>query len=182
MLFIVKYIRPIWSNFFKLIFWVITFINNFNEIKRLNYEINKDIWNNLKDVADLNFYFKNNYKYNWDGIYGILDHDNSKLEFLSTFGDCDDMGKFSELKLKELGYQAWRIFIEGKNIFSNHFDCIFKNKDSYYLFNYGDNKILDTTNLKSSTLDILNKMYENSTMKFLNKDYPIGFSNWFYLD
>ena len=72
-------------------------------------------------------------------ICGMLDHENSKLEFFQKFGDCDDVSLYSCKKLKELGYEAKRVWMSGKIPFmSFHFDCLVKlGENNYMLFNYG---------------------------------------------
>jgi hypothetical protein len=182
MKFLVKFIRPTFESPLKFIFFLITLFQViFIKGIRDNYVKNTKLWKDICNISKLNSFFRD-IKYKEDGPYGIMDHDNSRLEFFTSYGDCDDMGRYSYEKLKELGIKAHRIFIQGKNIFSNHFDCLFELNNNFFLFNYGNNKLLNKNDLNESIIFTLNSIYKNSTFKFLNKEYPIQFKNWFYLN
>jgi len=128
------FLRPIWSYLIKFIFYVIYLFKDKEKQKA-----NRLLWENIKTLEQLKLFFSNVYKYKYDGIIGELDHDNPSNEFFANFGDCDDMGRFSMLKLKELGFVATRVGILNlSNIRSWHYDCLFEMNGKKVLFNYGN--------------------------------------------
>ncbi len=162
MFFVHHFIRPIWALYLlKFIFFIIYCYKYITDDKiREKYKKNKKEFLEIKDLSYLIAFYRNNYIYKWDSLNGVLDHDNSKLEFFCEFGDCNDMGSYSSLILKKLNFNAKRIGILGdKGITSWHYDCLIKENDKkYVLFNYGD---IIISNSIENVIKELNKEWDN---------------------
>ena len=134
------YLRPLWAlpiGFFYWLFWF--FAYHFDYRSRANYHTNKTNWDCCNTITALNNYFKG-WKYKWDGPSGVLDHDNSDLEFFCSGGDCDDVANLVYKRLKILNFQPELVMIwGGENNY--HYDVFFRNNCSCFLFNYGQNII-----------------------------------------
>lgn len=134
MFFIHHFVRVLWSYPLKFIFFLVYLFKDKDKQKQT-----KLLWDAIKSPEALSEFFLSVYKYKFDGFIGELDHDNPSNEFFAHFGDCDDMGRYSAIKLKELGYKATRIgILNQKNILSWHYDCIFEKDEKQVLFNYGN--------------------------------------------
>ena len=100
-------------------------------------------------------------------IAGILDHDNSEVEFFTIFGDCDDQAYYSKKKLKELGYKPIRYIMCPKLFSKNyHFDCLFKIDGKYALFNYGS---LIHGNTLKECFENLQSLWKGKTGKYYSR-------------
>lgn len=129
-------VRTLWSFFIGMIYAVAYWLISRNNS---TYKENRQKWNNIKSLDDLVLFFQSEYKYKWDGIQGICDHDNTSWEFLIDYGDCDDVARFAAKKLRKLGYKAYRVGIFCFKNWAWHYDCMFVDKDGlYHLFNYGN--------------------------------------------
>lgn len=140
--FVHHYLRPLWNYTIKGLYFTIYKIKLQNEINKNLYKINKTLYDNLKSLDQLNYYMRKSYKYKYDGPFGILDHDNSDIEFFTTWGDCDDVAKYA-LKYIEKNTQVFKNFykigLKGNSISYLHFDVYFEKENKCYLFNYGRN-------------------------------------------
>lgn len=160
--------RFIWANLFGFFAWIgILFRLAFSKELKDNYKANKFAWDNIKDIDDLCKFFKDVYQYKWDGYKGFFDHNNGKLEFLTVFGDCDDMGYWACKKIKEI-YKGRLDFCKMRGYADltatppfYHYDCVYRFKDEqdYHLFNYG--KIKTGLNIEELDEEMKN-MYQIS--------------------
>lgn len=136
-----KFLRIIYSTIFSCFFAIKYWFTTSFDSKSM-YSDNVNEFKSLASLSALKTWAKTIYKYKWDGKYGLLDHDNWKIEFFNDYGDCDDIARWAVKKLRELGYVAWRINLTNRDkpFINGHFDCMFydpaKPKE-YYLFNYG---------------------------------------------
>lgn len=165
LIFITYVFRPIWSNIIKFLFWIIClviFLRNSTKAKLC--ELSAKQFDQIKDLGELCNYFRDKFKYSYDGYKGIFDHDNSRLEFFMRGGDCDDMAVYAKRKLKEFGYKPVRVFMmSGEDLKSGHMDCFFEIDNKYFLFNYG--RLIEGTDL-GNCISNLNNFYYNRGLYF----------------
>jgi hypothetical protein len=140
MKFLAKWIRPIYAYPVGLVYalvYSILYIVSKNHCTA--YKNNKIAWDSINDFAGLVDYFKKDFKYNYDGPLGIIDHVNFGIEFFIQGGDCDDMAYWACKKMREIGMYARVVFVYGNGIQNWHFDCLFDQWDDFYLkcFNFG---------------------------------------------
>ena len=142
--FVVRYVRPIWSTLGKMAYWIFYRIQlETSPALAVKYLSNKNAWEAVRDLTSLCRYFQTRFTYKPDGLAGtpeagLIDHDNSLLEFLCSGGDCDDAARFAVIKLRELGYQATRWHFVSEDIRKYHFDAVILQALSVTLFNYGN--------------------------------------------
>jgi len=139
-------LRVIWANLFGFLVHIkYLFVLRSNKQAYARYKGNQEKWNITASVDDLRAFFKDVYRYKWDGPKGLFDHNNYDIEFFADFGDCDDVGHYVCQKLrqiygKKLEYCKTRGYadLSAKPAFW-HYDCVYKFKDEneYHLFNYG---------------------------------------------
>jgi len=134
---IVKYVRKVLAYPIGLVYLAYYAILHLVSPKaRAQYAINWLRWNNIKTLNDLRDYFRESYKYKYDGYKGLLDHHNFALEFFTAGGDCDDVANYACKKLRELGFTASVYWIYGNGCFNWHFDVMYYDKNPQF-FNYG---------------------------------------------
>lgn len=138
---IVNFIRPIWS--FLINLWVVPLywlkLTVAKPSERIKYKQRLLNWNAIKNTLDAVMWFDEEFEYKPDGKHGIFDHDNTAIEFFQRFGDCDDVSLWVKRILKKNKYKAWRVWMNGKSIQYNHFDCLIQlNPNRFCLFNYGN--------------------------------------------
>lgn len=128
---------------FGFIYFAVYLIIPLFKMKKMKSNIAK--WKEaVKSEDSLINFFKTTYKYKYDEIGGIADHDSFWLEWFCGFGDCDDAALYSKKALKKLGYKAFRIGLIGMGGMKNsHFDCAYYKTLSdgtkiYKMFNYGN--------------------------------------------
>lgn len=155
-------LRVIWANiigFFYNVYYFLLVALSKKHRDTYNNNINK--WNNIKTIADVTAYFKENYKYKWDGYKGIVDHNNFKYEFFCANGDCDDVARWSCKKLRQIGIDAdvYGFYdFKAKPMFW-HYDCVLSIGGITFLFNYGHNNIVDVSPDKTMK-QIYNRSYK----------------------
>lgn len=139
MFFIHHFIRPIWSALFKGIYFIFSLFKLLNKKNREKYKTNKNFYNSIDCIETLQNFFRTVYNYEWDGWRGLFDHDNSELEFLIDFGDCDDVATYSLKKMKLFKgiKKCFKVGLIGPRINSWHYDTYFETDTGCYLFNYG---------------------------------------------
>ena len=178
MSFVHHFLRVIWANIGKFFVWDgYKFAHIFSKKVREVYKANLEKWNKIDSFMGLVSFFQNDYKYKWDGPKGIFDHNNSKLEFFTKFGDCDDVGFYACKKLKEIYKDnIEECFVIGFAQLDKkfwHYDCCFKvkNKNYYQLFNYG--RVLIGNTLEEATEKMQNnyKSYNLTNLKYWKCKY-----------
>lgn len=139
MWFVHHFLRTVWANIMGF-FFNLAFLND------KSYAMKKKQFDELRELTDLQNWFRDVYKYKWDCYKGILDHNNFEHEFICSNGDCEDMAYYACKKLKKmyngsLSYCRMRGYANLSKKFW-HYDCVFQfNGDGdYYLFNYGNTK------------------------------------------
>lgn len=141
--FIIKYVRPVVTAPIKFCFWLrYLFIYLTDENAKFVYRTRKAAWDNIKTYQEIKDYLKANYTYTWDGWKGILDHDNSDLEFFIGGGDCDDIAFMVAKKINSITDTkilfAKVCWVYGNGPKNWHFDCYtFSFVDGIKWFNYG---------------------------------------------
>jgi len=132
-------VRPIIAHRYLGIFGLPHFIYNIIFADRKLYnERRKSFWK-TKNLEEICQWFNLNYEYKADLLHGFFDHDNSELEFFTTFGDCDDAALYACRALKKLGYNAKRIYMVNntKGMQSGHVDCIVQyDAYNFMIFDY----------------------------------------------
>jgi len=127
------FVRPLWSvplSIISLIITVVKWVYKRDIFGKFKY--NLGIWNSISSLDALTNVIKQKYSYRDEGFF---DRDKLLPEFLTHWGDCDDVALHVKRKLKELGLKAFRVFMYGKGI--AHCDCAFYYYDTLYFFNYG---------------------------------------------
>jgi len=132
------WLRPIIAHRYVGLFGVWFFIWYALFRKREVYRKKYNQYKEIKCIDMLIDWFDDNYTYNNDPLFGAIDHDNSEYEFFSSNGDCEDVAFYARGKLREFGYKAERIYMVdlSKGMSSSHVDCIYRNEDGYFLFDY----------------------------------------------
>lgn len=160
------FLRFFWANIFGLacdIVWIFKIV--FNAEIRERYKDNLATYEEVFTMADLVNFFFSRYRYKWDGPKGLFDHNNYKHEFFSTFGDCDDVARWSHKKLKEFGYKCCVVGFADLSAEPKfwHYDCMFTVSDIAFLFNYGKCITLkgyDTKSAAAAMSEIYGKNYK----------------------
>lgn len=168
MFFIYFVIRPIPTaivEFFYYLYYKFKILTD--EKSRLTYLQNFMKYQNIQILENLNRFFSEDYKYKYDGPMGIFDHDNSKAEFFTSWGDCDDVAMYAAKKLKKLGYKnVTLIYLWGAELgychFDTAFDVVFNDGKKVRLFNYGQN--IEAQNLESA-VEILSSNFKGKVSK-----------------
>ena len=137
-------IRPVWSTAITVFYWLKTkrqmkkdkSLVDTHRYNKIQYE-EIDSWDSLVE-------WLKQFKYAYDGPSGILDHDNTPLEFHTHGGDCDDFARYTKNKLRELGYKAWRVHVWcnpfevgiAKWFQSMHYIVFLEMNGRYFVMNY----------------------------------------------
>ena len=138
------FFRSAWAKYilgipFSLYYFV-AYLFNAKMTKRVNTNYKRTM--DISKLESLNKFFRMWKAYKMDGKLGLLDHDNSLLEFYNNGGDCDDVAREAVRLLKRMGYKAKRIVIMGRGGYSGklawHFDCLFFDNGFWSCFNYGN--------------------------------------------
>lgn len=141
---IIKYIRPAVTAPIKFLFWCkYLYIYLTDSNARNVYKTRKAAWDSIKTYKEIKTYLKANYFYKWDGWKGLLDHNNSDLEFFIGGGDCDDIAHRVAKKINQIKDNyitgAVECWIYGNGPQNWHFDCYtFNAVDGFKWFNYGN--------------------------------------------
>ena len=174
MSFLHHFIRVIWANFLGWIYDIIYSFKLLNKNQKSKYEEHKKLWKSISTLSELVDFVKGIYIYKYDGPKGYIDHNNFEKEWLTEFGDCDDMAVWTCKKIKEIYSKE----LECCNVYGFadlsakpkfwHYDCVYKFKGSngYVLFNYGRlNKLKDLSELGDKMTLIYGKSYAINKMK-----------------
>jgi len=137
---VLYWIRPVIAHRYFGIFGFWFFLYYFLFRNRDRYNKLYGQYREIRNTIGLIDWFKKNYKYKYDLLKGFFDHDNSKYEFFTDFGDCDDAALYARDKLREFGINAHIIYMidNTRGMQSGHFDCIYQFECQYVLFNYAD--------------------------------------------